>query len=134
MGKFDRLIALIDKLDNDGFGTWHVEEHKGTEDDPIEFPYPVYSEAVDEFIDAVYDFAEKNPDFDLYNYNKVLLERGINKIEEADFDSLDEKSVMAILMCIVREERFCDGLIFDELENGNIQRLLKRLKDIFEVE
>ena len=134
MGKFDHLIELIDKLDNDDFGTWHVEKHKGTADDPIRFPYPDYNETVDTFIHEIYVFADNNPDYDLYNYNKLLQKRKIKKIEDVDFDNIDAKGVMALLMCFVRGERFCDGLIFDELEKGNIQKLLKRLREICERE
>ena len=37
---------------------------------------------------------------------------------------------MALLMWVVRGERFCDGLILGNLEKGRIQKLLSRLKAI----
>ena len=41
--RFDRLINLIEPLEKDNFGEWIVDkEHKGTMDDPIHFPFPVY--------------------------------------------------------------------------------------------
>ena len=129
MNKFVKLISLRKKLDKDEYGTWHVDtEHKGTEDDPIHVPFPIYSEAVEDLVTAVYEFCDNNPDYDLYNYYGILREHGIEKME--DVDNLNDRCVMALLMSIVRAERFCDGYIMGELENGNIQRLLDRLKVI----
>lgn len=40
--KSDKLIGL-EPLGNDSVGEWIIDkEHKGTEDDPIHFPYPMY--------------------------------------------------------------------------------------------
>ena len=127
--RFERLLGVLEKLEGDEFGTWIVDnEHKGTHDDPIQVPYPVYTEAVDELIDAVYEFADNNPDFDLYNYYEVLQKRNISEPENTDLEKLDEIGVMALLMSIIRKERFSDGEVLEKLENGNIQRLLRRLK------
>ena len=60
-------------------------------------------------------------------------QNGIKHVEDAaDNQKLDDKAIMAVLTCIVRQERFCDGLILSCLENGTIQNLLKRLKDFDE--
>ena len=131
MDKFAKLISLKEKLDKGEYGTWHVDtEHKGTRDDPIHVPFPIYSEAVEELITAVYEFGDNNSDYNLYNYYEILREYGIEKMKDIDFDTLDNRCVMALLMSIIRGERFCDGYIMEELENGNIQKLLGRLKTI----
>ena len=53
--KFDKLIGLLEPLENDSVGEWIIDkEHKGTEDDPKHFPYPMYTEVVNELIEVVY--------------------------------------------------------------------------------
>lgn len=133
MTEFDTLIGLIDKLDEDEFGTWVVDhEHKGTSDDPIHLPFPVYSEAVDEFIKAVYDFNTNNPNFELTKYYELMEERKIKNIDDSDIEALDAQGTMALLMWVVRGERFCDGLILSKFQDGKILALLKHLKRIVE--
>lgn len=125
------LTCLLDKLCNDDFGHIHSEKgHKGTMDDPIPMPYPVYTESVHQFIKAVYEFDDNNPKYNLKDYMGIMEKKGIQDIDDLKVDELDEEAVLAVLMCIVRQERFCDGLILSNLENGTIQSLLKRLKEI----
>lgn len=129
--KFTKLTALLDELEGDEYGTIHRSEgHKGTIDDPIRWPYITYSEAVHKLIKAVYDFDEKNPDYNLKNYLETTEKAGIKNIDEVNPEKLDSYQTMAALMGIVRQERFCDGLILSCLENGVVQKLLLRLKDI----
>lgn len=46
MPKFDKLTCMLEKLNNDEFGTWKIDnEHKGTKDDPMHFPFPIYTDA-----------------------------------------------------------------------------------------
>lgn len=38
--KFDKLIGLLEPLENNSVGEWIIDkEHKGTEDDPKHFPW-----------------------------------------------------------------------------------------------
>ena len=65
-------VHYIDPLKIDEYGTWIVDrEHKGTEDDPIHFPYPCYTAVVDELISQVYAFSEGNPDYELIKVVRV---------------------------------------------------------------
>ena len=69
--KFDKLIGLLEPLETDSVGEWIIDkEHKGTEDDPIHFPYPKYTEVVNELIDAVYKFEDENPEYELTKYGE----------------------------------------------------------------
>ena len=71
-----------------------------------------------------------NPEYNLKNYIEILKNHNIKSIEEIKAESLDAGTALAALMCIVRQERFCDGLILSCLKNGKIQSLLIRLKNI----
>ena len=130
--KFSKLTSFLDTLKNDTFGFIHQDEqgHKGTSDDPIPMPYPVYTDVISDLIKAVYAFDDDNPEYDLKNYMEILKNHNIKSIEEIKAESLDAGTALAALMCIVRQERFCDGLILSCLKNGKIQSLLIRLKNI----
>lgn len=63
MVRFDKLISLIEPLKNDTYGEMIIDrKHKGTLNDPIHFSFPVYTEAVNSLIDAVYEIEEKYPE------------------------------------------------------------------------
>ena len=131
MSKFEKLTDLLDKLNNDEFGTWHHDtEHKGTKEDPVQFPFPVYTEAVHELIDAVYEFIEDHPEYQLRHYYEVMERYGLKNLQDADIDSLNDEAVLALLTWVIRGERFCDGLILGNLKEGRIQHLLRRLKEL----
>ena len=77
MTKFDELLELEEALNKDKFGEWgHDKEHKGTEDDPIHLPFPIYTETACKFMKAVYNFVKNNPDYNLYNYSEILEQKG----------------------------------------------------------
>lgn len=127
--KFTKLTAFLDELKENEYGDWHFSEgHKGTTDDPIPFPYPIYSETVHRLIKAVYEF-EENPEYNLMNYLDTIDKAGI-KFDAVEPEKLDSYQTMAALYGIMRQERFCDGLILSSLKNGTVQKLLMRLKDI----
>ncbi len=133
MTKFNELLELEKALNGDKFGEWVVDnKHKGTKDDPIHLPFPNYTEAVDKFMNAVYKFIENNPDYNLYNYSEILEQKGYNHIDlkTIDVSNMDDKCIMALLVYLVRGERFCDGLILSAFEAGTVQKCLKRLKEI----
>ena len=92
--KFDKLIGVLEPLETDSVGEWIIDkEHKGTEDDPIYFPYPMYTEMVNELIEAVYEFEHENPEYELTKYGELLKERGLEwgqqSMENADVSNMD---------------------------------------------
>ena len=135
MNKFENLIKYLPLLEEDNIGTWIVDrENDGTPDHPIQMPFVNYSEMVHHFIEAVYDFEEKNKDFELTRYGEILekngLEWGSKSMSEADVSSLDAKCIMALIMGAVRAERFCDGALLGFFKDGSIKKWLERLKKI----
>lgn len=108
--KFDKLLGLLEPLENDGVGEWIIDkEHKGTEDDPIHFPYPKYTEVVNELIDAVYEFEHENPEYELKKYGELLKERGFEwgqrSMENADVSNMDAQGIMALLIVYIIHEK-----------------------------
>lgn len=130
--KFDKLIGLLEPLENDSVGEWIIDkEHKGTEDDPKHFPYPMYTE-------VVYEFEHENPEYELTKYGELLKERGLEwgqrSMENADVSNMDAQGIMALLMGMVRGERFCDGAIMGMIKSGAAKKWLLRLQELKEMQ
>ena len=89
---------------------------------------------MDELIKAIYDFHKSNPEFELNNYRAILgeyrIKWGMKEMIEADPSKMDEKVIMAMLMGMVRAERFSEGTIMEMLESGCVLKWLERLKNI----
>lgn len=135
MKKFENLIKYLPLLEDDNIGTWIIDrENDGTPEHPIQMPFVNYSEMVHDFIKDVYDFEEKNKDFELTRYGEILekngLEWGSKSMSEADVSSLDGQCIMALIMGAVRAERFCDGALLGFFKDGSIKKWLERLKKI----
>lgn len=133
--KFDKLIGLLEPLETDSVGEWIIDkEHKGTED----FPYPKYTEVVNELIDAVYKFEDENPEYELTKYGELLKGRGLEwgqrSMENADVSNMDAQGIMALLMGMVRAERFCDGAIMGMIKSGAVKKWLMRLQELKEMQ
>ena len=137
--KFDKLIGLLEPLESDSVGEWIIDkEHKGTEDDPEHFPYPMYTEVVNEQIEVVYEFEHENPEYELTKYGELLKERGLEwgqrSMENADVSNMDAQGIMALLMGMVRGERFCDGAIMGMIKSGAVKKWLLRLQELKEMQ
>ena len=135
MKKFENLIKYLPLLEDDNIGTWVIDrENDGRPEHPIQMPFVNYSEMVHDFIKDVYDFEEKNKDFELTRYGEILekngLEWGSKSMSEADVSSLDGQCIMALIMGAVRAERFCDGALLGFFKDGSIKKWLERLKKI----
>ncbi len=129
MGKYDCLLCFLDRFQGDEFGKWVFDnKHKGTADDPIHMPFPTYTETVYDFIKAMHVFCDENPEFNLTHYRDIMNSYQIKSLNSADIGSLNLEATLALLMWVVRGERFCDGLILGGLKEGRIQALLERLK------
>lgn len=84
-----------------------------------QFPFPNYGDDVFKWIDEFYklDLLDKN-----YMKNYKIFKN--KKIEELSVEEL-----LDFLSYLIRGERFCDGLIAGNLENGNIEHIGKCLKE-----
>lgn len=136
MSQFESLTKYIQMLREDHFGEWVIDqENDGTDERPIQMPFVNYSETVCHFIDDVYTFAEHHQEMELTRYREILTENGIegipNDMENVDISNLNAQCVLALIMGVVRAERFCDGAIFNFFKNGTMLKCLERL-DCFE--
>lgn len=137
MMTYTKLTGYLSAIENDNFGEWIIDrKNKGTLENPIQMPYIIYSNMVDHFIEDVYDFVSKHPEYELNRYYDILETNNIKwekeSMQNTDVSSLDGKCVVALLVGTVRAERFCDGVLLSFFKSGVIKKWLLRLKEIDE--
>lgn len=133
MNEFDLLTKYIPLLRRERLGEWVIDkENDGTAEHPIQMPYVNYSETVRRFIEDVYTFAEQHQEMEITRYREILKENGIewgmNDMEDVDVSNLNSQCVLALIMGVLRAERFCEGVILDFFTNGTIVKWLERLE------
>ena len=116
----ENLKKYIDAIENTDCGKMIEGDTSG---DFITLSYAVYSPIVHEMIEDF--FASDLVD---YNYNETAPELLDNF--EAMIHTMTVKQVGSCLTYIFRVDRFCEGLILANLENGRIAALLKRLLEL----
>ncbi|WP_345807137.1 DUF6508 domain-containing protein [Bacillus pumilus] len=106
-------------------------ENDGTAERPIHMPVVSYSETVRHFIEDVYTFAEQHQEMELTRYREILkengMEPGMNDMENVDIFNLNAQCVLALMMEVVRAERFNEGAIFNFFKSGAMLKCLERL-------
>lgn len=132
MSQFDIVTKYIPPLQEDPIGEWVInQENDGTAERPIQMPFVNYSETVQRFIEDVYTFAEQHQELELTRYREILKENGIeggpNDMENVDISNLNAQCVLALMMEVVRAERFSEGAILNFFKSGAIVKCLERL-------
>ncbi|MEC4589138.1 DUF6508 domain-containing protein [Bacillus safensis] len=135
MSQFESLTKYIPMLQEDRIGEWVIDqENDGTAERPIQMPFVHYSETIRHFIEDVYTFADQHQELELIRYREILKENGIeggpNDLENVDISNLNVQCVLALIMGVVRAERFCDGAVFNSFKSGTILKWLERLKNL----
>lgn len=129
------LTKYITLIDSDSFGEWIVDtEYDGTVDNAIQISYIRYTQLIQHFIKDVYEFEKTNPQLMLSHYSEILNKYNIKWSTEsmsgADVTELDVQCVMALIMGVIRADRFCEGTLLAFFKEGKIQLWLKRLKEL----
>ena len=130
MGKFDELTSFIPLLKDDTYGNF-VFKNASTQAYQIVWSFVDYSENVTGFEYALYRFCDEHPEYEHTHYQQTLKQHGLlaseKIISEADVSTADAKLVIALLMYVVRAERFCSGTLLHFCKEGIIVRWLERL-------
>lgn len=132
---YEELTDILGERPQGEYGHWIMDhENDGSSEHPIQMPFVSYSGLVRKFMDAVFSFAKKHPEYGLNQYRDILEQNGIEwgsvSMDAVDVSDKDEICVMALLLGAVRAERFCDGALLGFFQKGSIQRWLERLKEI----
>lgn len=129
--KFEILIKYIPLLKEDNVEFLEIENNIENSD-VIQIPLVNYSMLVEQFIQDVYTFEKNNKDMELTSYRDILKENGLDgeSMKEADISVLNEQCIMALIMGVIRADRFCEGTLLKFFESGCILKWLERLKTI----
>ena len=135
MSKFDILTKYIPLIQSDSIGEWIVDkENDGTPENPIQMPFVSYSEIIDKLIDDIYSFEEDNKDMEMTRYRDNLKDNGLEwdfeSLKNADVTNLDAKCVLAMIMGVIRADRFSEGTLLSFFKSGCILKWLERLRNI----
>ena len=90
------------------------------EDGTLQFPYPIYSQSVHDWIKALYNL--DLTDMNYYEHYK--------KIKDKPIEELTRDEILTRMTYLVRAERFCDGVIEEALNDGTLEALSTRLYEI----
>ena len=86
-----------------------------------------YTKDVEDFIDEVYKIEDKHYILTL-KFSKINV-KGFNS-KDIDVEQLGKRTIIALLTGIVRNERFNDGLIKENIESGFVRKCLIRLEEL----
>lgn len=134
MGKhFEVITKYIPLLKNPSFGEWVFDyENDGSPEHPIQWPFVSYSDVVNRFIEDVYALNEGNPDLKLNQYGEILnmngLEWSSESMKNADAKTLDPQCLTALIMGIIRADRFYDGVLLEFFRIGKILEWLEMIE------
>jgi len=134
---YEKLTEFLPELENLEYGKWIIDhENDGSPEHPKHMPFVGYSNIVTDFVDAVYEYVDKFPKLNLTKYQEILnahdISWGMDSMMNADVSSLDDQTVMALIMGAIRADRFCEGALLGFFKDGSMKRWLLRLKEIEE--
>ena len=132
MQKHKMLTDHIKELTNIKYGEWSSGEPDS--EDTIVMPAVSYNSAVYRFLFDFEMFIAKKADVKYYNYEDVLKQAKMkNNIEDfynTDINDLSSVVILAMIIGILRKDRFCEGILLEAFDNGIILKWLKRIKEI----
>ena len=121
---FEKLTAFIPKFQQTkNHGKWIIDEkNEGTRENPKHMPFVSYNREIDDFSDAVYSF--------IVEHDEMM--SAVEESERKDLSSMNGAEVMALIFETIRAERFCEGILLNSIESGEMTKWLERLKEIDE--
>jgi len=95
------------------------------------FPYPKYGDDVREWITKMnelqlmdYDYSEN------YRVMDLKAKQEGTTVQEKDVTTFTRDEILTLMTYFIRCERFCDGLIADNLKNGRLEAMCMHLHNI----
>lgn len=119
----DRIDALLRFLS--GFEATGAQHGKWRFEDSV-MPYLVTSEAVTEFVEALYENGWVEPfDWGAWQDTAARYVVSPDMVAQADVDTIRK-----LLTTHARQDRFCDGHLVAMIECGHIAACLRRLREL----
>lgn len=87
--------------------------------------------SLDGFIKTVYEIEEEHPELELNNYQEVLENNGLewsaDSLMNADLSDKDAQCLLAMILSIIRADRFNEGVLREFLDRDYITSWLIEL-------
>ncbi|HLR91616.1 MAG TPA: DUF6508 domain-containing protein [Atopostipes sp.] len=134
MAQYEALTKYIPLIEEDYKGEW--VEHSGKSEKTFYMPYIKYSDITHLFMRAFYRFIKERKDLNVHEYRRILEKNNIEyskqSILNAEVSSMDAQCVLALILTILRLDRFTQGTLLYCLREGYITKWLNRLKELDE--
>ncbi len=117
--KLDELIEQVKQIDKVEWGGGNVVGKTDDGKDITQFPFPKYPAGLYE---NLYTLVE-------LDHNYIENRKKLSK--SPDYGTLTKEELSTVITSLVRGERFCDGLIAGAIENGDLLKILERVKAIY---
>ena len=131
---YEALTDYLQTLEGNNSGEWIVDrQNDGSKEHPIHLPYVQYDRTVYDFVQAVYRFYDEHEEYEMRKYRDTVenLESATGaRMWDIDVSLLDGKTVMAMILYVIRANRFVEGALLHHLRSGDIQKWLIRLEQI----
>lgn len=117
----EKLELLIEQVKNISKVEWGGGEVVGkTKDgkDIRQWPFPIYPDGLYE---SLYDLLGTDPNFS-DNYAKIG--------KAPDYRGMSLFELRTVITALVRGERFCDGMIAQAIDSGDLLKILERIYEI----
>lgn len=130
---YEALTKYLGKL-NEDLAVFQVKQKESMEKRGIDTRWlsSFLSPLTDQFVHEAYKMTEEYPEIN--DYFSYLSQHGINfpmsSFKDIDVDHLDGTTVLALILFTLRADHFDNGALNTYIQDGTIDRLLKRLKDI----
>ena len=129
------ITKYIEKIRADSLGEWIIDrENDGTKDHPKHIPYVNYNDIIKEFMAEFYRYSDAHLEYKLNCYSEILEQNGLKwsdkEMRSADLQNLDAQGILALIMGVIRAERFNDGVLLSFLKDGSLTNWLIRLREI----
>lgn len=119
------LTKYISIFNEAGFNAWLQAGN-------LSYSDSVYGKPVVRFANDVYLFVDINADLNLNNYRDIFRANDVKDIL-SEIADMNELCLYAALVYCVRQERFCNGLLWSALKKGHITHILERLNSIHKI-
>lgn len=132
MAKYESITKYIPLIENGNFGDW--APLKVDSDDVTQMPYVDYSDLIMDFLQDFYAYMTASAPF-LRDYQAILAKYlgagwNIDRLPNVDVTSANEELTLALIMTVLRADRFAEGTLLHFLKNGRILAWLKHLQEL----
>ncbi len=129
---YEDLTKYLPELKKRNHGRWHDQR----EGEPITMPFVVYEKPDHDLLIAIQDYVKKHREASSYfsTLEKAGIRLELCSMEKADEKKLEGETVIALLVAAVEADKFCEGTYLYFLNTGCVQKWLKRLKKLDDIE